>query len=72
MFDVGASLRDAFDRARDRLQAAQTSIALANSGRLPGRSADSALSETAATAIFSEALLAAQRARFAEIKAVTK
>ncbi|MBV8067974.1 MAG: hypothetical protein JO113_08345 [Candidatus Eremiobacteraeota bacterium] len=72
MFDVAASLRHAFDLARERLHDAQASVALANSGRLAGRSADSALSQTAQAAIFTEVLLAAERSRFAEIKEVAK
>lgn len=72
MFDVGNSLRDAFASARLRLHEAQSSIAAANSGGRPGRSADAAMAQTAQAAIFTEALLAAEKARFAEIKAVTK
>ena len=72
MFDVGSSLRGAMDDARTRLRDAQASIALANSGREAGRRADTAMARTAQAAIFTEALLAAERARFEEIKAVTK
>jgi hypothetical protein len=72
MFDVGESLRDAFGDARLRLARAQHAVASANSGEANGRSADAAMAQTAGAAIFSEALLAAERARFAEIKAVTK
>jgi hypothetical protein len=72
MFDVGDSLRDALDGARGRLRDAQASIASANAGREVGRSADAAMARTAEAAIFTEALLAAERARFEEIKAVTK
>ncbi len=72
MFDVGESLRFAFATARARLHDAQRSIALANSGIGIGRSADAAMAQTAQAAIFTEALLAAERARFEEIKAVTK
>ena len=72
MFDVGESLRDALTAARDALREAQASVALANSGKEAGRSADAAMASTAQAAIFTEALLAAERARFAEIKAVTK
>ncbi len=72
MFDVGDSLRDAMAQARQRLSDAQRALARANSGEQPGRSADAAMAQTAQAAIFSEALLAAERARFAEIKAVAK
>jgi hypothetical protein len=72
MFDVGNSLRDAFAAARLRLRDAQSSIASANSGGQPGRSADAAMAQSAQAAIFTEALLTAEKARFAEIKAVTK
>ncbi len=72
MFDVGASLRGALDAAQAQLRAAQASVALANSGKAQARSADAAMAQTAQAAIFSEALLAAERSRFEEIKAVTK
>jgi hypothetical protein len=72
MFDVGSSLRDALDGARARLRDAQASVAEANSGEKSGRSADAAMAQTAEAAIFTEVLLAAERARFEEIKAVTK
>ena len=72
MFDVGKSLRSAFEGARDRLHAATVSVASANAGLKTGRSADAAMAETAQAAIFSEVLLSSERARLAEIKAVTK
>ena len=72
MFDVGESLRDALAAGRDYLRDAQASVALANAGVETGRSADAAMARTAQAAIFTEALLAADRARFEEIKAVTK
>ena len=72
MFDVGDSLREALAGARTHLQDAQLAVARANSGTATGRSADAAMAETAKAAIFTEALLNAERARFAEIKAVTK
>jgi hypothetical protein len=72
MFDVGDSLRDAFESARVRLRDAQASVALTNSGKEMGRSADAAMAQTAQAAIFTEVLLAAERSRFEEIKAVTK
>jgi hypothetical protein len=71
MFDVGESLREAFESARDRLGEAQRSVALANSGQTD-RSADAAMAQTAQAAIFTEALLAAERSRLEELKAVTK
>ncbi|MBV8344619.1 MAG: hypothetical protein JO190_06460 [Candidatus Eremiobacteraeota bacterium] len=72
MFDVGDSLRDAIAAAHSRLRDAQIAIASANSGAVPGRAADAAMAETAQAAIFTEALLGAERARFEEIKAVAK
>lgn len=72
MFDVGLSLRDAFTTARGQMQDAQADIARANAGSGLGRSADLAMARTARTAIFTEALLAAVRARFEAIKSVTK
>jgi hypothetical protein len=72
MLDVGESLRAAFESARLRLRDAQSSVAQSNSGSRTGRSADAAMAETAGAAIFTEALLAAERARFEEIKTVTK
>jgi len=71
MFDVGLSLREAFLTAHAQLRDAQANLARANAGGL-GRSADVAMAQTAQTAIFTEALLAAVRARFEEIKSVTK
>jgi hypothetical protein len=72
MFDAGDSLRDALDGARDRLRDAQAAVARANAGERSGRAADAAMAQTAQAAIFSEALLNAEHARLAEIKAVTK
>jgi hypothetical protein len=72
MFDVGESLRAAFEMARERLQSAQSSVVAANAGKRNGRSADAAMAETAQAAIFTEVLLSAERSRLAEIKAVAK
>ena len=72
MFDVGLSLRDAFASARTQLREAQTQLARAGAGDAPERSADLAMAQTARSAIFTEALLAAVRARFEEIKSVAK
>ena len=72
MFDVGESLRDALQDARSRLSDAQLQIARVNSGVAAGRSADAAMAQTAQAAIFTEALLGAEHARFEEIKAITK
>ena len=72
MFDVGLSLRDAFSNARTQLHDAQAALARAGAGDGPTRSADLAMSQTARSAIFTEALLAAMRARFEEIKSVAK
>lgn len=65
-------MREPLAAAADRLRRSERSVALANAGRDAGRAADLAMSQTAQAAIFTEALLAAQRARFQEIKAVTK
>jgi len=72
MFDVGDSLRGALDEARDRLHDAQAAVAAANAGGVAGRRADAAMAKTAQAAIFTEALLESERARFAELKAVAK
>jgi hypothetical protein len=72
MYDVGSSLRDAIDDARIRLARAQSAVAQANAGGNAGRSADAAMAETAKAAIFSEALLSIERARFSAIKEVAK
>jgi len=72
MFDVGDILREGLDEARSRLRSAQRTLARANSGIAAGRSVDNAMAETAQAALFTEALLSAEHARFAEIKAVLK
>ena len=72
MFDVGESLAPALEGARVALHAATTAVTLANVGEGPGRRADAAMAQTADAVIFTEALLAAERSRFEEIKAVTK
>jgi hypothetical protein len=71
MFDVGDSLRDAFTDARRRLHDAQAAVAAANSGSAT-RSADAAMGQVAQSALFTEALINAEHARFEEIKAVAK
>jgi hypothetical protein len=72
MFDAGDSLQSALNVARTHLQQAQAAVARANAGGSSGRSADTAMAQTAQAAIFEEALLNAEHARFEEIKAVTK
>lgn len=72
MFDVGDSLRGALERAAAQLNEAQSAVARANAGRDAGRTENAAMAQTAQAAIFTEALLAAQHARLAEVKAVTK
>ncbi|HZZ00811.1 MAG TPA: hypothetical protein VFE36_14700 [Candidatus Baltobacteraceae bacterium] len=72
MFDVGDTLQGALERARADLRDAQNRVAAANAGGTPGRSADAAMARTAQAAIFTEALLSAEHARFEEIKAVTR
>jgi hypothetical protein len=71
MFDVGDSLRDAFESARGDLRGAQAAVAAANAGH-GGRSTDAAMAHTAQAALFAEALLAAEHARLEEVKAVAK
>ena len=71
MFDVGDSLRDAMDRAHGELHAAQSAVARANAEGA-GRGSDLAMARTAQAAIFTEALLEIDRARFSEIKTVSK
>jgi hypothetical protein len=72
MYDVGDSLNEAIAAARVRLLDAQGAVAAANAGVQTGRTADAAMARTASAAIFTEALLTAQRSRFEEIKAVAK
>ena len=72
MFEVGDSLRDAFDRARDRLRVAQEDVAHANAGMRSGRHSDAAMAQTAQAAIFTEALIVIERARLTALKSVTK
>ena len=72
MYDIGDSLNAALEGARDRLREAQATVAHANSSEGAGRGADAAMAQTAQAAIFTEVLLAAQHARLAEIKTVTK
>ena len=72
MFDVGNSLREALQAAHQRLEEAQGAVARAGAGERGGRAADAAMAATAQAAIFSEALIGAERARFEELKAVTR
>ena len=72
MFDVGESLRNALDGARSSLREAERAVAAANAGRASGRSANAAMADTARAAIFTEALIAAERSRLEELKAVTR
>lgn len=71
MFDVGDSLRDALAAGRDRLHEAQAAVARANAGD-NGRSAQAAMAQAAQAAIFTEALLSAERARFEAIKTASR
>ena len=72
MFDLGDSLRQALGAARERLHAAQGAVARSAAANGGGRAADAAMARTAQAAIFSEALMSAERARFEELKAVTR
>jgi hypothetical protein len=69
MFDVGDSLRGALAAERVKLHDAQAAVARANAGGAAGRASGAAMAQTA---IFTEALLEAEHARLAEIKAATK
>ncbi|MBV8491709.1 MAG: hypothetical protein JO199_14380 [Candidatus Eremiobacteraeota bacterium] len=72
MFDVGQSLQAALDGARATLLAAQREVARANAGANGGRAMGVAMATTARAAIFTEALLTAERSRLEELKAVTR
>jgi hypothetical protein len=72
MYDIGHSLREAIEDAHAQLSRAQVAVARANAGGTAGRSADAAMAQTARAAIFSEALLGIERARFEAIKTVAK
>jgi hypothetical protein len=72
MFDVGESLRGALESARTALRAAQGAVAVANAGSSGGRTFGAAMAATARAALFTEALLAAERARLEELKAVAR
>ena len=72
MFDVEDSLRGAFASAQTRLQDASLAIARSGARAGGGRAADAALAHAARATVFTEALLEAERARFEQLKAVTK
>jgi hypothetical protein len=72
MFDVGDSLRDALAAGGDRLLEAQAAVARANTGNGGGRSSGAAMAQAAQAAIFTEALLSAERARFEAIKTASR
>jgi hypothetical protein len=72
MFDVGHSLQGALENARSQLARAQGAVARANAGGSASRNADAAMAQTARAAIFSEALLSIERARFEAIKTVAR
>ena len=72
MYDIGQSLQDALGDARSQLSRAQVAVARANAGGSTSRNADAAMAQTARAAIFSEALLSIEHARFEAIKTVTK
>jgi hypothetical protein len=72
MYDIGQSLHDALEDARSQLSRAQVAVARANAGESGSRNADAAMAQTARAAIFSEALLSIEHARFEAIKTVTK
>jgi hypothetical protein len=70
MFDVGESLQPGFETARRSMLQAQS--ALATSERGLGERSGRALAQTAGAALFEEALLSAEHARLAELKAVAR
>jgi hypothetical protein len=70
LFDASESLRPALQDAQRQLDAAADAIAQANAGG--SQAVDAAMTRTAQAALFSEALIGAVHARFAEIKAATK
>jgi hypothetical protein len=72
MYDVGHSLHDALNDARLQVSRAQAAVARANAGGSASRHADAAMAQIARAAIFSEALLSIEHARFEAIKTVTK
>lgn len=72
MYDIGHSLHDALNDAHSELSRAQVAVAHANAGGEPSRNADAAMAQTARAAIFSEALLSIEHARFEAIKTVAK
>lgn len=71
MFDVGDSFHDALAAGRDRLHQAQAAVARANAGDNT-RSAQAAMAQAAKAAIFTEALLSAEHARFEAIKTASR
>jgi hypothetical protein len=72
MFDVGDSLDAALAAGRDRLLEAQAAVARANAGDGGGRLAGAAMAQAAQAAIFTEALLSMERARFEAIKTASR
>lgn len=72
MFDMGATLQAGLDAARQQLTHAQDDVARANASGGAGRAADAAMARTAGAALFTEALLSAQRARLAEVQTAAK
>jgi hypothetical protein len=72
MFDVGGSLGEALAAGRGRLLEAQAAIARANAGENGGRAAAAAMAQAAEAAVFTEALLSAERARFEAIKTASR
>jgi hypothetical protein len=72
MFDVGESLQGPLLKGSDALREAESAVAAAGAAGARSRQSDAAMAQTAQAAIFTEALLAAQHARFEEIKGVTR
>lgn len=71
MFDVGESLRGGLVSAGQHLRDAQDALARAGAGA-GSHTAARAMADTAQSALFSEALMAAIKSRLAEIKNAAK
>jgi hypothetical protein len=72
MFDVGNSLRGALATGHARLLEAQAAVARNNAADDGGRSAGAAMAQAAQAAIFTEALLMAEHARFEALKTASR
>lgn len=71
MFDVGESLRASLEGAQSTLLQAQSQLARSGAGG-SGSENGAVMAQTARAALFEEALLNAEHARLAEVKAVAR